>query len=154
MKLDRGVVQAAIVAGLPARARWVINGTPLDYDFTVASRGLRELPNDTVGSADEDWFNLLIFGEYDYAEGGGAHPWLGIHQANGFVYGLDPKRAVPMFLLNSSIERFIRTFRFLDESLSRGKQLPLDLEARVRELDPEAYPESDWRSLVDYLMSP
>jgi hypothetical protein len=105
-----------------------------------------------VESGEKEWFDLLIFGEYDYAEGGGASPWLGISKKDGIIYGLDLERENALFLLNSSIERFIRIFHLLNEFLGEGKRLPLDVEARVRAIDPEAYPTSDWRLLVDYLI--
>jgi hypothetical protein len=54
-------------------------------------------------------------------------------------------------LLNSSIERFIQTFALLNEFLGKGEQLPLHAKALVRDIDPEAYPASEWRLLVDHL---
>jgi hypothetical protein len=149
MKLDFEAIRSAIVTGLPVRARWKIDDTPLDYDFAVAQRGLRELSKDAVPFGDEEWFDLLIFGDFDYAEGGGAHPWLGIRKMDGAVIGLDPERQNAMFLLNSSIDGFIRTFEFLNGYLGKEKQLPDDLEVRVRDIDPNAYPRSEWRWLVD-----
>lgn len=152
MKIHLKEIQSAVVGDLPLRARWTIKGTPLDYDFSAARKGLRPLPEDTFDSAEKKWLDLLIFGDYDYAEGGGAHPFLGIRKTDGAVYGLDVERAgEAMFLLNSSIERFIRTFLFLNKYLGKGRRLPTDVEARMREIDPEIYPASDWKLLVDHL---
>jgi hypothetical protein len=151
MKPDVEAIRLAIVTQLPLRARWRIYDTPLDYDFGVARRDLRELPRDAIASGDVRFFDLLIFGDYDCAEGGGAHPWLGIRKTDGAVYGLDPEREDPLFFLNSSIEEFIQTFALLNEYLGKGKELPFDLEDRVRNIDPEAYPESDWRLLVEHI---
>jgi hypothetical protein len=149
MELDLEAIQSAIVQALPVHAHWSINNTPLDFDFPAGHKGLRPLPHDIIQQTEKEWFDLLIFGEYDYAEGGGASPWLGIRKTDGAVYGLDVERENPMFLLNSSIERFIHTFEVLNQYLAQGKQLPSSVEAVVRAIDPEVYPVSDWRSLVD-----
>ena len=39
LNLER--IQAAIANGLPAKARWIIEGTTLDFDFSIAQHGLR-----------------------------------------------------------------------------------------------------------------
>lgn len=98
-----------------------------------------------------EWSAHVVFGECDYSEGGGAQPCLTIRRSDGAVYGFDAERDTALFLLNSSIEKFIRTFRLLDEYLGQQKPVPLDLADRVREIDPEAYPASEWRLLIEYL---
>jgi SUKH-4 immunity protein len=151
MELDRKTTETAIVSGLPAQARWMINGTPLDFDFSVAGHGLRRLPDEAIEAGDVEASDLLLFGEQDFAEGGGACPWLCVRKRDGSVYGFDPERDKPMFLLNTSIERFIATFRLLDEHLGSNAELPSDCESRLRAIDPDAYRRSDWRSLVECL---
>src|SRR5262245_13758747 len=143
--------QTRIVAGLPCHARWTIEGTSLDYDFSVARRGLRAVENDFDESDRHDWSDLLVFGECDYADGGGAQTQLCVRKSDGAVYNLDVDRDEMLYFLNSSIERFARTFGVLNEYLGNGKQLPLDLDVQVHAIDPDAYPESDWRSLIEYL---
>jgi hypothetical protein len=151
MKLDLSTMQSAIVAALPAYVRWTVNGIPLDFDFSCAQRGLRELSGEICERGDKEWGNLLMFGKYDWSEGGGAAPWLCIRKTDGVVCGLDLERESAIFVLNSSLERFIQTFGLLNEYLGGGTQLPLDVEKRVRDIDPKSYPGSDWRLLVDYL---
>jgi len=154
--IDAKVIEVAILAGLPAQARWTIGGTPLDYDFSAARHGLRTLPDYVLEGGDPAWSELLVFGDYDYAEGGGAHPWLCVHQRHGTIHEFDPElEERPVSLLNSSIDQFIKTFLFLDEYLAENKrgQLPLDCERRVQEIDPEAYQKSDWRLLVEHIRS-
>jgi hypothetical protein len=152
MELDVSAIQSAIVAGLPTHARWIIRGTPLDFDFADARRGLRKLTNDDVlGGIDEEWSDLLVFGQSDYSEGGGASPWIAIRRNDGAVCGLDVEREVATFLFNSSIERFIRTFALLNQHLGKGHRAPSNIEARVRAIDPDAYPFSEWRLLIDHL---
>src|SRR5262245_40516622 len=114
MTLDLEALRLAIVARLPVRARWWVHDTPLDYDFRVARQGLDTLAKDAVEFGEEEWSDLLIFGEYDYAEGGGANPWLGIRKTDGAVFGLDPERENALFFLNTSIEDFFRTFTLLN----------------------------------------
>ena len=79
MGFDVEAARAAIITGLPVRARWMLGQTPVDFDFSVGRRGLRHLTAEDVagsldGSLDESWADLLIFGQYDVAEGGGARP--------------------------------------------------------------------------------
>ena len=76
-KLDIGAARSAIIAGLPIRARWMLEETALDFDFTQAHEGLRHVSTDDhSGDIEKDWTDLLIFGQSDYAEGGGASPWI------------------------------------------------------------------------------
>ena len=150
MDLDVRAMQSAILTGLPTHARWMVNGTPLDYDFSHARRGLHSPPDDIV-EVNPEWREFLIFGKYDYAEGGGAAPWLCVRTNDSAVLGFDLERKNAVFTLNSSLERFIRTFSFLNSYLGTGKQLPADIEASLREIDPSSFPVSDWRLLVDCL---
>jgi hypothetical protein len=40
MELDRKSIKTTITSGLPVRARWMIGGTSLDFDFSMAGHGL------------------------------------------------------------------------------------------------------------------
>jgi hypothetical protein len=151
MEFDRKAIETAVTSGLPVHARWLIDGTPLDFDFSIAGRGLRGLPAEVIEAGDAGASDLLVFGEQDFAEGGGARPWLCIRKPDGSVSGFDPEREGPIFPLNSSIEQFVATFRLLNEHLGKNEQLPSDCESRLRAIDPEAYPSSDWRLLVECL---
>jgi hypothetical protein len=131
----------------------MIDGTPLDFEFTVGRLGLHRLPDEVLESNDTASSELLVFGKQDFAEGGGSSPWLGVGERDGSVYGFDPERGKPPFLLNSSIDRFVATFRLLNDCLATNKPLPPDCESRLRLIDPEAYPHSDWRLLVECLRS-
>jgi hypothetical protein len=153
MGLDRMAVESTLAYGLPGQARWIIDGTPLDFEFTVGRFGLRTLPDEVLEASDTVSSELLVFGEQDFAEGGGAHPWLCVRERDGSVYGWDPEREDPMFLLNSSVEQFIATFRLLNDYLPKNKPLPPDSDSQLRAIDPEAYPNSDWRLLVECLRS-
>jgi hypothetical protein len=152
MALDRKAIETSLASGLPVQARWMINGTPLDFEFAIGRLGLRRLP-DEVLETDAASSDLLAFGEQDFAEGGGARPWLCVRERDGWILGFDPEREEPMFLLNSSVECFVATFRLLNDCLARNKPLPPDGERRLRAIDPEAYPNSDWRLLVECLRS-
>jgi hypothetical protein len=155
MPLDPEAVRSALASRLPLAARWMINETPMDYDFSAARRVLQPLDRDALLDAPEaEWLDLLIFGEYDYAEGGGANPFLGVMRATGAIHGLDVERDdQPLFLLNSSTDAFIETFTFLNSFLGAGRPLPTDADARLRSIDPHAYPDSDWKRLVEYIAS-
>jgi hypothetical protein len=153
MSLNVDAAQAIVVARLPIHRRWLIEETPLDFDFSIARGGLHSLPNDAFMCCEQSWPDLLMFGRYDFAEGGGASPRPGIKKSSGFVYGLDVERADALFLMNSSIERFVQTFVYLDSYLHHGSPLPPDVVDRVRHKDPVAYSDSDWRILIEQLMS-
>ena len=153
MILDRAVIEATLASGLPVQARWMIDGTPLDFEFTVGRVGLRRLPDEVLKVGDAASSELLVFGEQDFAEGGGARPWLCVQESDGSVHGFDPEREQPMFLLNSSVERFVATFRLLDDYLAKSRPLPPDCESRLRAIDGEVYSGSDWRLLVECLRS-
>jgi hypothetical protein len=153
MELDLGLIQSEIIAGLPERARWMIREEPLDYDFSDSRRGLRRPTADHVtGEIEKEWLDLLIFGRSAYSEGG-ATPWIAVRQTDGAICGFDPERKEAIFLFNSLIGRFIDTFTLLGQYLERGQRPPSDIEECARRIDPEAYPQSEWKSLIDYVLS-
>jgi hypothetical protein len=123
MALDRKAIETSLASGLPVQSRWMIDSTPLDFEFTVGRLGVRSLP-DEVLDADTESSELLAFGEQDFAEGGGARSWLCVRDRDGSIHGFDLEREKPMFLPNSSVERFIATFLFLNDYLARKKPLP------------------------------
>ena len=146
MKPAHSAVETALASALPARSRWALGGAPLDFKFTVA-QGLLSVPDEVLQFDDGAWSNLQVFGEYDYAEGGGAKALLCV-QCDGSVCGLDLERDVAIFPLNSSVDRFVATFRMLDSYLAHGKPLPVDCAEQLRTIDPEIGPSSDWLSLI------
>ena len=111
------------------------------------------MAGDVVGSAvEEQWTSLRIFGEEDYAEGGGASPYLGVHSESGEIFGLDLEREMSqMFLLNSDIDRFILTFLVLDRVLRLGGPPEAQIGARLEQIDPGVFEHSEWRLLSDYV---
>lgn len=148
--------RTTIAERLPLRATWIVAGTTLVYDFSRAQRPLAPLPPEAVSEPDEGWkaarAGLLIFGEYDYAEGGGAKPWLGIRQEDGAVFELDGEREEQTSFLNSSLEQFIATFEALHPFLSAGEALPPAIETTLRDLDSQ-YSASQWQGLVSFLQA-
>ena len=148
MDLDHKLLRAALVRGIPLKARWSVNGIPLDFDFSRARQGLCGLDEIDIG-ADDELRQMIIFGTYEYD--GGASAWIGIRIADGAVYGVDLERENALFLLNSSVAQFISTFNALDSFLGIEKAMPADIETRLREIDSIAYEHSDWRSLIEVL---
>jgi len=101
----------------------------------------------------EDWRQMLVFGEEDFAHGGGASPLVSVHVATGEVFGIDVERErSAAFLLNSSIPAFIDTFLVFDDALAGGGAVSSILRDRVRAADQVAYEKCEWRSLVDDLV--
>jgi hypothetical protein len=97
--MDTGSVQPTITSRLPQRARWIIGGTLLDFSFYSVPR---HLP--TIMAAWEGWdaafveqvSDLVAFGERDYAEGGGATPWLVVRPSDGNVFAVDAESDEPL----------------------------------------------------------
>jgi hypothetical protein len=71
-------VRLQVASQLPIRVRWLIDGTPDDYNFSRASAPLQPLQESEInGQTDNEWLSLHLFGEEDYAEGGGAQSPIG-----------------------------------------------------------------------------
>jgi hypothetical protein len=154
MSADREAILSTINKFLPTRARWMLRGAPLDFDFSIDRYGLRRMTdNDVVGGpVPEEWTDCRLIGMYNYDEGGGASPWIAIRGSDGFVCGLDVERAgESTFIFNSSLDRFISTFNLLDQHLRTRQDLPPDIASRVGALDTEAFPLSDWRHLIEFV---
>jgi hypothetical protein len=154
MIADPEVILARIDARLPRRARWLILDTPLDFEFSTDRYRLQRVTDADVigGPVPIDWSDCGLIGSEDYAEGGGASPWIAIRERDGFVCGLDIERdGEKTFIYNSSLDRFIATFNLLDQYLSEGRALPPDVATQLEALDPEAYESSEWRHLAEYI---
>jgi hypothetical protein len=158
VNFDSQAIQRAIIARLPLKARWEIGGVPADYNFSAAQRGLRTpSAEDFCYDPGDEWLDLMIFGDVDYSEGGGAHPYLCVRIGDGMVVCLDVERldakgrGEAVSTLNSSIEAFIETWSYLNMYLGQGMPLPPDADLRLQLIDPEEYPQSDWRMLVNFL---
>jgi hypothetical protein len=149
-------LRLAIVSHLPVQSRWLLRETPLDWNFSRATQLLRPLPEEDAERwakvLPPDWRQMLIFGEQDIAEGGGASPFLCVHAQTGQVFGLDVEREQSAaFLLNSTVPAFVNTFLLIDSALRAGDRLPSDMRDRIRAADPGVFEESDWKEMVDYL---
>jgi hypothetical protein len=148
-------IRLQIVTRLPTRVRWMVKGVPLDFDFSLSKAPLEPVKPSNFNSAtiiEKEWTSLRIFGGYDYAEGGGANPFLGVHSESGAVFGLDAElQASQMFLFNSDVDRFIQTFLALDRTLRLGGRPDAQIAEKLKEIDPGVFGQSEWRSLVDYV---
>jgi hypothetical protein len=148
--MDVAALQRAVVSDLPRRSRWLIDGTPMDYKFYTVPMSMAALS----GSDDDLLKRLIAFGEYDFAEGGGARPWLVVDSVDARVFLFDDEADdddPELRLLNSCFDAFVRTFRLLDAYLGRGRRVSADTGALVEAWDPRAYASSEWRKLVDHL---
>jgi hypothetical protein len=140
-------IRLQIRTRLPIRARWLVRGTPIHFDFSRSETPLKPVMPCDFNSAtiiEEEWTSLRIFGENDYS-------FLGIHWQSCEVFRLDVEQDTSqIFLLNSDIDRFIRTFLTLDRVLGSGGA-PAHIAERLREIDPGAFERSEWRLLSDYV---
>lgn len=146
--IDTELVRLEIVRRLPIRVHWTVKGVPLDFDFSRSRAPLHPVtPNDVnCFGIENDWTLVLLFGEQDFANGGGARPYLGVHRDSGEIFGLDVEREESqVFLLNSNIDRFIRTVQTFGELL-RQTPVPRNmLSNALREIDPFAFKHSEWQ---------
>ena len=150
-------LRAEVSERLPRRVRWLVDGARWDWDFSRARDALKPIAESEVAHGTplrSDWLQLYVFGQEDYAEGGGARPFLTVHIETGMVHGLDVERdGEATFLLNSSVVHFIETFLVFDQVLRAGTASRRDLLERVRAADPDAFARSEWREAVDYVQS-
>lgn len=150
----------SLISQLPTCSMWFVWGTPVRWDFSRAAQPLQHLPEDDAAGWEEilplDWRQILIFGEQDISDGGGARPFLGLHVHTGEVVGLDIERTHKsvLFVLNSAVSAFINTFLILDNELQAEVLVPRDFSERIRALDPDSFEKSEWKFLVDYLNEP
>ncbi len=153
MEINPQHIQEYVVSNLPEEARWFIDGTTLDFNFSPSRSDLCPLPDGPDPADQEDPANdLLIFGRQDFAEGGGAQPWLCLRTTDGWICGFDGDcDDEPIFILNSSIQRFVETFLFLSQYFQKKEALPANAGERLSEIDPVANATSNWTSLVDPL---
>jgi hypothetical protein len=153
--IDPESVRQEVMRRLPIHARLVIEGDSLDFDFsrsrapllTIAATDVNDFTIIEIG-----WSALYLFGEQDFCDGGGAHPYLGVNLDSGEICGLDIEREKShVFLLNTNLDRFIRTFQKIDEILrcvpvARGR-----LSEALTEIDPEAFQRSEWQNFSRYV---
>lgn len=146
-----------LVKRLPNHASWVVGEDLMDWDFSRARKTLRPIQSSDIvgGEILESWHSIYLFGDCAYADGGGAHPYVGINVQTGEVCGLDVERddSEAVYLMNSSVARFIDTFLLVDSALAEEPQLLSGLSSRVRAIDPQAFPEGEWSKLADYVQA-
>jgi hypothetical protein len=94
MAIDLHQIGTLVEKRLPSQARWLIRGTPLDFQFSMERFGLRAISSEELrgGLVPSEWRGCRVFGKYDYGDGGGASAWLAIPDDDGTVHGLDPER--------------------------------------------------------------
>lgn len=97
--------------------------------------------------------SLALFGEQDYADGGGARPLLGIDTHTGEVVGLDPERDSCLYLLNTNLEAFIRMFTLFDNFVRLRRGTVAELSSGARAIEPSAFDRSAWAMLLELLRS-
>jgi|SRR6266850_4230347 len=145
---DPESIRLQVATRLPVRVQWLIEQTPLDFDFSPSQAPLLNANDFLGGPPDQRWTALHIFGEQDYAEGGGATPFLGVHAESGEILGLDLDRdESQIFLLNSNIDLFIKTFLELDEVLRLSRSPQVQIRERLKKIDPGAFERSEWLGL-------
>jgi hypothetical protein len=150
--IDPEAIRQAIIARLPMRVRWSLAGVPLATDFSRCQAPLRTIePTDIVGRDTQgSWGDLFLFGDQDYADGGGARPFLAVHRHTGEIVGFDVEReSSQIYLLNSTVDAFIQTFEQLNELFRSERAIVSRLSDVLMEIDPQAFPKSDWRELID-----
>jgi hypothetical protein len=150
-------LQLQLVAALPVRARWWVGATSIDFSFVELRQSVMPcLPwrfaktsRESREAIEPDGFR--VFGRQSYSQGGGATPVLVLSEVDGSVFAFDAEATEPLRLLNSTVERFIRSFQLLDAFLTREASSLVELRASLADIDPETFGRSEWRELVDEL---
>src|SRR5262245_55275604 len=109
MEIDLEAIRLTVLRELPTRATWMVGGATIDFDFERSQASLKHVSAaDVNGPLEANWENLLIFGDYDVANGGGAQPYLVVRLPDGAVFELDVEADSDRepFFINSNIERF------------------------------------------------
>jgi hypothetical protein len=100
--MDSASIQSAIAPRLPQRARWLIGDTTLDFSLYKEPRNLTAVFGEW-GFSDADVADIehvsdfIVFGMWNYNEGGGARPLLVVRQSDGKVFGMDVEADDPLF---------------------------------------------------------
>lgn len=151
IKVDLEALRQQLHQGLPQQVRWEVEETPWDLDFSRAATPLRTLQDGEIyGEVPAAWRNLWIFGEDDFAEGGGANCQYVIDGADGRILCLETEMdsLVPW---NSDAGRFIKSFALVDRLMRQKDITPEAAADAVRAIDPEVYESSRWSQLLGHL---
>lgn len=149
MALDLVSIEKLIATRLPASARWPFEDWG-DEEFNFFPKGMpgnRYLPT--------AWFykefqvsDYFVFGDLDFADGGGACYWLCIDKQDESICAFDVSLDQGRMTFNSSLAQFVQSFHVLDRYLCKGEQPPQDCEAQLRAIDP-VYSDSRWKMFLD-----
>lgn len=155
--IDLDAVRRTVADGLPVHVRWYVRGSSLDSHFDRARHELRPIAAEDLGGCEipEEWLCLYLFGDQDWDKAGGAMPFLGVHGETGEVFGMDVEsESMPVYLLNSDVEKFVAMFDLFDRALRR-ETVPIEQLAPLAEaIDPSAFvPGHEWYSLAEYIAS-
>src|SRR5215471_14580175 len=117
--MDAASIQSAIASRLPQRTRWLIGNTTLDFSLYSEPNNLPAVAAELGCSLPdaEQVSDFIVFGLWNFNEGGGARPLLVVRQSDGKVFDVDVESDEELYLLNSSLEAFIDTFCLLDKYL-------------------------------------
>ncbi|MCA9074121.1 MAG: hypothetical protein KDA93_03740 [Planctomycetaceae bacterium] len=151
MSVDLKSIRKQIDSELPRSSRWWFDDTPLDWEFAPDRYSF--LPGDELemvgGDTREEWSELLIFGSFDYAEGGGAAPWIAVRTSDQAICGIDVERkSGSVLLFNSTLRQFVSTFSTLDQYFSHRNPVPSSICSKVGAIDPLVYPISEWSKMI------
>jgi hypothetical protein len=132
--MDAAATQSVIASRLPQRARWLIGNDTQDFSLHSEPCSLAaEFAKWGVSAADvadiEHRSDLIVFGMWNYNEGGGARPALVVRRSDGKVFGVDVEANDPLFVLNSSLEAFIDT-RIISIPIGLKSSLPMRKETK------------------------
>ena len=145
-------VRIEVADALPLTARWTLGDAELAFDFSRSRQALSTLrPSEINFELDAAWASLYLFGEMDFAGGGGSTILLAIHAEKLEILGLDVERPSSVLFFSSSARAFVRTFELFCGVVPAGTNLGM-LQAQAKVIDPEGYGRSEWKLLVEHLI--
>jgi len=135
----------------PHPRRRCLNDVPFDHDFSRAESVLKPLgATEGGGVAHSRWSDILVFGRQNYASGGGASPFVGVHCGSWEVLELDVESEVEVSFYNTDVDAFVASFLAFDQVV-RGDRSTASLDATLEACDPSGWGRSVWRQLAEQL---
>ena len=150
--LDIEPVRAELVDALPLAVKWPMGDAELDFDFSRSRRALCTMGRSEINfELDAEWADLYLFGEMNFAEGGGSRTLLAVHVESLEILGLDVERPSSILFFSTSARAFVRTFDLFCHVLRLGADLD-KLQVQAQMIDPTGFSKSQWKLLAEHLI--
>lgn len=148
---DSREFQKQLIDSLPNQAMWQFREVWVSFDFSRLKKRLLPVTAESIvgGALPTEWLRYQVFGDERFNNGGA---FVCIDEMDGSVVRIDVELEKPLSLLNTSVDRFVTSFKLLNNYFVFATQDLEDLTRRLRFADSKAFDEgSHWWALTDYL---